>query len=170
METETLSNLVKEYRNAPKEFQATSYWDSYENEILDTIPSIDLTQLRSGKYPILGTFGFYDEIYHYHPNMPLWQKIPLKVLHRYVIKDRKVLPYHLSASEIREMAYRHCELTAVRTVERRRLEPLRNVGSASKAATDAPRRVFGLALGWTGPPPPARERRFRNAPMVGGVC
>ena len=62
METETLSNLIKEYRNAPKEFQATSYWDSYENEILDTIPSIDLTQLRSGKYPILGTFGFYDEI------------------------------------------------------------------------------------------------------------
>jgi putative sugar O-methyltransferase len=113
METKTLSNLVHEYKNAPREFQATSYWHSYENAIFDTIRSIDPRQLRSGKYPILGTFGFHDEIYTYHPNLPLWKKAVLKFFHRYVIRNRGILPYHLRASDIREMAYRHCELTAL---------------------------------------------------------
>ena len=112
LQTDTLGNLVRGYRDAPAEFQATSYWDAYETEILETIPSIDLGQMRSGKYPILGTFGFHDETYHLHPNMPRWQKVPLQALHRYVFKDRRVLPYHLNVSDIREMAYRHCQLTA----------------------------------------------------------
>ena len=112
LQTDTLGNLVRGYRNAPAEFQATSYWDAYETEILETIPSIDLGQMRSGKYPILGTFGFHDETYHLHPNMPRWQKVPLKALHRYVFRDRRVLPYHLNVSDLREMAYRHCQLTA----------------------------------------------------------
>ena len=112
MQTTTLTNLVDGYRCAPKEFQATTYWDAYEREILETIPSIDLRQMRSGRYPILGTFGFHDETYHLHPNMPRWQKVPLKALHRYVFRDRRVLPYHLNVSDIRELAYRHCQLTA----------------------------------------------------------
>jgi putative sugar O-methyltransferase len=138
METNTLSNLVQEYRNAPKEFRATSYWDSYENEILDTIPSVDLSQLRSGKYPILGTFGFHDAVYHYHPNMPLWQKMPLKLLHRYVTKDRKVLPYHLSVPEIREMAYRHCELTAL-------IDNAKPIGDIEVSDFGAPQDIFEVS-------------------------
>lgn len=110
METNTLKNILQEYRNAPKEFHATSYWDSYEKGLLDTVHSIDLSQLRSGKYPILATFGFSDVIYSYHPNLPFWKKAILKFIHRYLIMNRVILPYHLKTSDIREMAYRHCEL------------------------------------------------------------
>ncbi len=47
-----LKDLLQEYRNAPKEFHMTGYWGSYEKRILDAIDSIDLNQLRSGRYPI----------------------------------------------------------------------------------------------------------------------
>ncbi len=112
MNTDKLVDLLEEYRNAPKEYKATSYWDSYEKRILDTIRSIDLHQLRSGKYPILATFGFGDVVYTYHPNMPVLRKVILKIIHRYVIRNRAILPYQLAISDIQEMAYHHCELMA----------------------------------------------------------
>lgn len=112
MTGDKLNDLLQEYRNAPKEFHATRYWASYEKRILDTVCSIDLSQLRSGKYPILATFGFNDVIYTYHFNQPFLKKAILKFIHRYVIKDRPFLPYMLSISDIQEMAYHHCELMA----------------------------------------------------------
>lgn len=112
MRRDRLRYLLHAYRNAPKEFHVTGYWDSYEKRILDTVYSIDLSQLRSGKYPILGTFGFNDVIYTYHPNTPLWKKAILKFIHHYVIKNRSILPYNLKTSDIQEMAYHHSELMA----------------------------------------------------------
>jgi putative sugar O-methyltransferase len=104
-----LSNLLDAYKKAPKEFFATSYWQSYEKDILDTISKIEIDDLRSGKYPILATFGFGDLIYLYRSYSPFWKNLILKFIH-FLIQDRAVLPYDLSLSEIRAMAYHHCEL------------------------------------------------------------
>jgi putative sugar O-methyltransferase len=111
MNRNKLTDLLEEYRNQPQEFQATSYWSSYESRILDTVNSLDFTQLRSGKYPILATFGFNDVKYTVHPNLPLWKKTFLK-FYRYLIKDWAVLPYSLKTADIQEMAYHHCQLMA----------------------------------------------------------
>lgn len=111
MQTSKLSNLLEAYRNAPKEFRATSYWHSYEEDILDTISSIDIEQLRSGKYPILATFGFNDIVYYYHHNFSIWRKIILTYIQKRFSKHRETQPYGLCLSEIREMAYHHCELS-----------------------------------------------------------
>ena len=110
MEKNKLKDLLQEYWKAPKEFHMTTYWESYEKLLLDTVHSIDLDQLRSGKYPILATFGFNDNIYTYHPNLPLWKKVILQFIHRYLIKSKGMLPYGINISDIREMAYHHCEL------------------------------------------------------------
>ena len=112
MTRDKMNNLLQEYKDAPKEFHATSYWASYEERIIDTLCSINLSQLRSGKYPILATFGFNDVIYTYHSNLPFLKKTILKFIHRYVIKDRSILPYMLRISDIQEIAYHHCELMA----------------------------------------------------------
>ena len=110
MEKDKLDELLKEYRNSPKEFQVANYWASYEKRVIDIIRSIDLSQLRSGKYPILSTFGFIDGAYTYHPNLSPWKKVIMKLIHRYVIKHRAILPYKLQTSDIQEMAHHHCEL------------------------------------------------------------
>lgn len=110
MKTDKLENLFKKYRGAPREYQATSYWGAYETRIVDAIRSLDTSQLRSGKYPILSTFGIGDAVYMYHANMLLLKKLLLKFIHRYIINNRAILPYGLSVSNIQEIAYRHCKL------------------------------------------------------------
>jgi putative sugar O-methyltransferase len=110
MKTDNLNDLLQAYKNAPQEFHATSYWQSYEKDILDTVRSIDLSQLRSGKYRILGTFGFNDVMYTYPPKLPFWKKAILKFIHRQVIKDRRILPYQMTPSDIQGLAYHNCEL------------------------------------------------------------
>lgn len=109
METDEIGQLFKAYKLAPHHYQATSYWDSYEGRVLAAVRSLDINQLRSGKYPILATFGMGDDIYLYHPNMLRLKKYLLKLARRHV-GDRAVLPYGLNVSNIQEMAYRHCEL------------------------------------------------------------
>ena len=109
MEKEKLLNLLHEYRLASGEYQATGYWASYEARLLDTLGSLDVSQLRSGKYPILATFGFNDVVYTYHPNMPVWKRVILSFIHRHVM-SRSTLPYSLSVPDLQEAAYRHCEL------------------------------------------------------------
>ena len=52
-----LSNLLHAYRDAPQEFQATSYWESYEKDVLATISAMNLDESRSGRYKIFSTFG-----------------------------------------------------------------------------------------------------------------
>lgn len=107
-----LERLLLAYRNAPMEFQATEYWNAYERAILDTLRELDLTQLRSGRYPVLATFGFLDQKYFRHPNLPRWKRAALYLLQRRVLRDRPILPYDTSTWTIRETAHRHCELLA----------------------------------------------------------
>jgi putative sugar O-methyltransferase len=105
-----LRALIDAYEAAPKEFHATSYWDSYSKEILDTIATMDIGEIHSGKYPILATMSFGDVAYYYHPHLAWWKNAALKLIQGYLVKNRRILPYDLRVSDIGEMAYRHCEL------------------------------------------------------------
>jgi len=102
--------LLEAYRSAPPEFQAKSYWQSYEPALLRSLEEIDLNHIRSGRYPILATTGFNDTVYFYHPNMPFTKRWPLRFVREVLIKDREILPYSLSTRLIQELSYRHCEL------------------------------------------------------------
>lgn len=111
MNTERLSRLLEHYEKAPREFHATSYWQSYEKRILETISDMEIKDIWSGKYPVLATFGFGSYLFHYHSNLPFWKKIVRKIIHSVLIKNRKhTLPYDLDIEAIRDMSYHHCEL------------------------------------------------------------
>lgn len=105
-----LQALVNAYESAPKEFHATAYWESYSKEILDTIATMDIREIHSGKYPILATMSFGDVAYYYHPHLAWWKNATLKLIQGYLVKNRRILPYDLRVTDIGEMAYRHCEL------------------------------------------------------------
>jgi putative sugar O-methyltransferase len=105
-----LRALVSAYEAAPKEFHATAYWERYSTEILDTIATMDMQEIHSGKYPILATMSFGDVAYYYHPHLAWWKNAVLKAIQGYLVKNRRMLPYDLRLSDIGEMAYRHCEL------------------------------------------------------------
>jgi len=112
MKSKRFRRLLEKYKAAPIEFQATSYWETYEERIIETIDTMDINQLRSGIYPILSTFGFNDVVHLYHPNMSFWKTLILKFIHKYIIKDRPILPYGININNIQEMAFHHCELVA----------------------------------------------------------
>lgn len=116
-----LNSLVAAYNAAPTEYRATKYWQPYENQILQLIPQMDMTKMRSGRYPILATFGFHDVVYYYHPNVSFWKKALRRLLGEKVIGSRSLLPYWLNLADIREMAFRHCrllgELTGARPID-----------------------------------------------------
>jgi putative sugar O-methyltransferase len=105
-----LRALVDAYESAPREFHATAYWESYSKEILDTIATMDIRDIHSGKYPILATMSFGDVAYYYHPHLVWWKNAALKLIQGYLVKNRRILPYDLRVSDIGEMAFRHCEL------------------------------------------------------------
>lgn len=110
VDRERLERLFRAYRQAPPQYQATSYWAAYEDSILETLLELDLNQLRSGRYPVLATFGFRDQKYFQHPNQRFWIAALLKLIQGYVIEDRPILPYKMSTADIRDIAYHHCEL------------------------------------------------------------
>ena len=107
---ETLKDLIAEYNKAPEIFQAGRYWKAYEDKIIAKIIKADINELRSGKYPIFATFGFNESVYFYHPNSrSSFKKIKRNIRKRF-LADKKVLPYSINLSDIREMAYNHCVL------------------------------------------------------------
>lgn len=112
MKNTELRTLYDEYLKAPKEFRATSYWENYEKQILDTLEVLDYENLRSGKYPVLGTFGFIDVDYFINPNTPFWKSSIIKFIHKYIIAERYILPYRQSKKNIQEIAFHHCEMLA----------------------------------------------------------
>ena len=107
MSSDNLRRLLSEYRQAPVQFQATSYWSAYEKDILNIASNIDFSNLRSGKYPKLATFGFSDGVYN--RRFSLWKRLVLKVFN---IKERHTTPYSLQAGDIQEMAYHFCNVVA----------------------------------------------------------
>ncbi len=105
-----LSNLLEAYRAAPQEFQATSYWESYEKGILATISAMDLGELRSGRYKIFSTFGFSDTVYSWQAKSSLAGRALLRLITAMFSNIRDLAPYKVRISDIRELAYHHCEL------------------------------------------------------------
>jgi putative sugar O-methyltransferase len=110
MSKDILERLIKAYLASPSEFHATSYWSAYEEPISRDIERLDLNELRSGKYNSFKTFGFNEVIFSYPTGMPVIKRSLLKLLHRYIIGKKNILPYGMGLDDIREMAYRHCEL------------------------------------------------------------
>ncbi len=103
-----LRKLLEKYYNAPEIYQAGRYWKTYEQQIIQEIESADINQLRSGDYPIFGTFGFTESVYNYHPKMPIHQKVARKIIRKLFVTNRAILPYSLKLEDIREMAYNYC--------------------------------------------------------------
>ena len=108
MNTEFLIKLIDENNKSPLEFQATRYWKNYEEKIINEIQKLDTSQLRSGKYPYFGTFGFSESVYHYHPYENFLIKLIKQIIRKLFITNRAILPYSISIKDIREMAYKHC--------------------------------------------------------------
>lgn len=107
---EELSKLLEEYHKAPQIYQAGRYWKEKENEIIKKIKQADIKELRSGKYEIFAAFGFSETTYNYYSSLPFYINLAKKFIREYLIADRNVLPYTMSLSDIRGMAYRHCEI------------------------------------------------------------
>jgi hypothetical protein len=105
-----LDRLIKAYKASPSEFHATSYWSAYEKPILRDVARLDLNELRSGKYNSFKTFGFNEVVFSYPPGIPVIKRSLLKLIHNHIIGKKNILPYGLGLSDIRDMAYRHCEL------------------------------------------------------------
>lgn len=103
-----ISKLVEEYNQSPKIFHAGRYWKAYEAKIIKEIKRSDINELRSGKYPIFGTFGFNERVYNYHPNQAIYKKLFLKTIRFLNSSNIPSMPYSLRLSDIREMAYNHC--------------------------------------------------------------
>ncbi len=103
-----LKILLDKYYEAPEIFQAGRYWKSYEKIIINEVEKADVNQLRSGVYPIFGTFGFSESVYHYHPDMPFHLKLIKIIIRSLFITKKSYLPYSLRLSDIREMAYKNC--------------------------------------------------------------
>ena len=103
-----LKELLKEYNAAPEIFQAGRYWKNYEQRIIHKIENADVNQLRSGDYPIFGTFGFSESVYHYPEGMPIYLKFFKKMVRALFITNKAALPYSLRLQDIREMAYNNC--------------------------------------------------------------
>ncbi|MBF9237427.1 putative sugar O-methyltransferase [Hymenobacter sp. BT683] len=104
-----LDKLNAAYRNAPEIFHAGRYWKAYEDKIVEEVKGADLSELRSGKYPIFTTFGFNDLVYYYHPRMPFYVKFIRQLVRKLFIDNRASLPYSLRLSDIREMAYKYAD-------------------------------------------------------------
>lgn len=130
MDTTELHELMGAYRAAPVEFQATTYWQAYEKRMLDAVAEADFNQLRSGKYPILATFGFNDVAYFRHPNLPLLRRLRRALFHWLVAGKRWIMPYGLDVPWIQDMAYHHCELYGALTGSR----PLSSIGMSRVGA------------------------------------
>ena len=105
MNSDNLHKLLKEYRAAPEQFQATSYWSAYEKDIIGIASNINFENFRSGKHPKLATFGFSDGVYN--KRFTLWKKLLLKLFN---IKERHITPYSLQAADIHNMAYHYSSI------------------------------------------------------------
>ncbi len=105
-----LDKLYQAYDNAPEIFHASRYWRAYEADIIAQVKTADLSELRSGKYPLFSTFGFNDLVHYYHPSMPFYVRMIRKLVRKLFIDNRAALPYSLRLEDIREMAYVHCVL------------------------------------------------------------
>lgn len=105
-----LQKLIEAYENAPAEFQATAYWQTYKKPIMEAMDNLDLNQLRSGQYPILASFGFNEFTFPKIGNMSTRMKLAGYGVNKSLLKNESFMPYSMDLSDVQEMSYRHCDL------------------------------------------------------------
>ena len=137
-DNQRLSNLLQAYRTAPEEFQATSYWESYEKDILATIDALEPEKLRSGRYKILSTFGFNDTVYSWQGKSSVIERFVLRLFTAMFSNIRDIAPYKVRIADIRESAYHHCELMG-------ELAGARPIGSIEVSTFGGPSDLFEVA-------------------------
>lgn len=116
MNTQLLQTLINSSEQAPQEFRETIYWDKKRKNLLKDVAELDLNELRSGKFPSFAAFGYNEFIKK--RSLFRWGKIiGTKVYKTYVKKSKKearslnpFAPYFLEFSDVREMAYKLCEV------------------------------------------------------------
>lgn len=133
-----LVRLMKDYRCAPQEFHATSYWAAYESKLLQEVSSLDFSRLRSGKAQILETFGFADITYKYQSKKFFLERWLLQALTKTFGNLRELLPYGIRLKDIREMAVHHCEIVG-------ELAHARPIGELSVSEFGKPADLFEYA-------------------------
>jgi putative sugar O-methyltransferase len=132
-----LNELIDAYSQAPEIFHSSRYWQVYEKKIASEIEKADLNQLRSGRYPIFGTFGFNEVDFFYHPNLPGWKKNLLKVLRNFPVGEKIFMPYDIRRKDIREMAFHHCILQS-------KLSGALSISEIETSAVGTPRDLFTI--------------------------
>lgn len=132
METGLLDKLIDSYKKAPKEFQATKYWDSKEHAVIQAIRDLSPAELRSGKFPILYTFGFNEFVFNHVNDLGTRIKIMSSLAKRVLANHETYLPYSVDISDIREMAYHHCELLGELT----KAKPIHSIETSRFGAPD----------------------------------
>jgi putative sugar O-methyltransferase len=137
-DVQRLSNLLSAYRAAPEAFQATSYWEAYEKEILATIEALEPEKMRSGRYKILSTFGFNDTVYSWQGRQSAIGRATLRLFTALFSNIRDIAPYKVRVSDIRELAYHHCELMG-------ELAGARPIDSIEVSTFGAPSDVFEIS-------------------------
>ena len=137
-DVQRLSNLLNAYRAAPAAFQATSYWEAYEKEILSTIEALEPAKLRSGRYKILSTFGFNDTVYSWQGKQSAAGRAILRLFTAMFSNIRDISPYKVRVSDIREFAYHHCELMG-------ELASARPIDSIEVSTFGGPSDIFEIA-------------------------
>lgn len=110
MQNNLLEKLIAAYKEAPEEFQATRYWDTKENAVVEAIKELNPQELRSGKHAILGTFGFNEFVFNRIATFGLRIRMIFALIRKVFFRGVTYLPYSVDLPDIREMAYHHCEL------------------------------------------------------------
>lgn len=115
MNSDRLDKLISSYEKAPVEFHATKYWEYYKKPILETIHQMELSDLRSGRFPILGSFGFNEHIFTKIKSVKTRLRILAHAAHKLLVKKENLSPHGIDLSDVREIAYRHCQLLGAQT-------------------------------------------------------
>lgn len=124
MNKQHFKNLLAQYRAAPTEFQATSYWKAYEDDLIQTVLDIEFDDLYAGKSKALRAFGFTNTAEH-RKYTPL-RKALMKLIG---VRERYVAPYSVSRQFVEEVAFRYCSLYG----ESLGARPLSSIGASDVA-------------------------------------
>lgn len=139
MKSPLLEKLIQRYESAPKEFQATKYWQKNKQPILDALQYMDLNELRSGKYPV-GNFGFNETVFK---GVSFKNRIKSIAYLAWKLFFRKqhYLPYKIDLADIREMSFRHCKLYGA-------LTNAKDIASIEVSKFGNPADIFQMESKW----------------------
>lgn len=131
MKEELLHELIEAYESADEKFHATAYWSAYKKSVTDAAANLDPKEFRSGQHPILRTFGFNEQVF---TQLPLRDRVRvwLSQSRRLFAQKKGTSPYSIDLSDIRELAYHHCEVVG----EASNAIPIKEIHNAQVGSPD----------------------------------